>query len=707
MKKFYTKLALVLLASVLCLNVNAQLKFRNASPKLKASVCNVAKVPTFKPDFRDGTMAEKNQSTRMKSAVKKADSDYTDWIPWKDGTCNYTSNLFGEQTGLSISYRESKTNPTTDAEFKISGFGENNINLIIEYNPTTDSCKVLPQTYGKTAGYESYGSVTVTDIAYFVGEDQEYRNEYPCTYNKDFGTFNLTLWYRVAAGNIVAGKVDVCVVDGCTPPYTEWKPFESGEGDYTHKVTDYIPEKFAPTHRQIMYRTNNITSNLEFKIVNWVDLAAYSYPSTNLMFTMDEDNNCIIQEVNTQMGDDDSYAIFVSDVAEYTGNPMFYMMYPCKYYPEYGQFVFNLVYYSQGGEGLFRVVRETFQLDGEYESVWTDWTNAGTGEYTYSAFVSGTQKGLPYQTRENKIDSNIQQVKILGWGGKVFSEKGADIIIDYDTDEEFCSVAEQPCGITHPKYGPLSIASHSDGVYNADFKYFGFADMGYKILEGEYAGYWYDSGYEESFKDSSTPAIWGNWESLGAASYTYNNLLAEKTVDDLIALGRTSNMEPERTQIMVGPDWTKAFEPTLENDTILFLEYNNENDTVVYVQDTNIGFEGGSGVVWVYDAWSYLYNYKGEDPTDDDVSIFDPETKTFTLKMMYYIYDEETRTMDDETIGKCTETLKLTVAPSAVESIKVNEVKKADVFYNVAGQRVNAMTRGLFIGNNGKKYIVK
>ncbi|MBQ0084753.1 MAG: hypothetical protein KBS65_00745 [Prevotella sp.] len=711
MKKFYTKLALVLLASVLCLNVNAQLKFRNASPRLKAPTAKlISKAP--KSAVKGHEISPVNTDVK-KYVVKKSDADYTDWVAWKDGTCSYESINEGLMEDLAISHRESKTNPQTDAQFKISNFGPNKIDLIINYNPTTGNCTVDNiQPVGKFQGMEySICDVVTWDKKYGVFTKPATYETFPCTYNAEYGYFELNVAYIITEVGMYEGYyleygVDKCVVDGCTPPFTEWVPFALGEGDYTHRVTDYIPERFAPTHRQIMSRTNNMTGNLEFKIVNWIDLEALGYPSSDLLFTMDKNNNCVIPELETSVAAD-GYAICVSDIAEYTGDPTYYMDYPCKYYPEYGQFVFNLIYYSNNGKGINRVVRETFQLDGEYESVWNDWTDAGLGEYTYSKFVTGTQKGLPYQTRDNKIESNLHQAKILGWGNHLFSEKGADIIIDYDADGESCSIAEQPCGFTHPTYGPMSIASYSDGVYNAEFKNFGFAEMGYKILEGEHAGKWLGDPAEESFKDSSTPAIWGNWENLGAASYTYNNLLAEQTVDDLIALGRTSNMEPERTQIMVGPDWTKAFEPTLENDTILFLEYNNELNYVEYVQNTNLGYEAGSGVVWAYDAWSYLNNYKGVEPTDDDVSTFDPETKTFTLKMMYYIYDEETGAMDDETIGKCTETLKLTATPSAVESIKVNEVKKADVFYNVAGQRVNAMTRGLFIGSNGKKYIVK
>ena len=123
-----------------------------------------------------------------------APAPWSEWEKIGEGTCYSSVYWSGEQTGLSVYYRECLANDT-DAQFCIQGI-QNTMNLTVEYNRLTHNCQVLPQ-YAAT-NYR-YGQVTVTDVPHspLVAVQGTYE-DYPCTYDKDKGLFVFNLAYVVS-----------------------------------------------------------------------------------------------------------------------------------------------------------------------------------------------------------------------------------------------------------------------------------------------------------------------------------------------------------------------------------------------------------------------------------------------------------------------------------------------------------------------------
>ncbi len=120
-----------------------------------------------------------------------------DWPLGDDAsvTCTYTyANYWsGDDPGLKIYYRQS-TFDTVQAQFKIEHWGSD-MDFIIEYNPTTSMCQVLPQSVTENS---TYGTVYISDIPNYATE-YTYQ-QYPCYYDKAAGKFTLnTVWF-VEAG---------------------------------------------------------------------------------------------------------------------------------------------------------------------------------------------------------------------------------------------------------------------------------------------------------------------------------------------------------------------------------------------------------------------------------------------------------------------------------------------------------------------------
>ncbi len=716
MKNYYLKSALLLFVCACCLTINAQ-KFK----------------PTHFFNKMQKASKVSNVSKTIRHEVKTADEDYTDWTAWKDGTCTYESVNEGIQKGLKIYYRESKTKPATDAQFKIEDFGPNKIDLIINYNPTTDSCTVDFQYVGNFREYE----YSICDIVhqykkYFPEEIQPTYKDVPCTYSKEYGCFRLNVAYVITsvcqeAGQAMEMGVDVCCVDGAEKkPYTEWAPFGNGTGSYEYK-NPFMARAFTPAKNEIKYRTNNVTGLYEFEVDKWVDLTSVDYGTVTLKFTMNPNtNDCVITRLSTKVGDatgdgvtTGDYTVYVSDVAEYLGDPTYYVLWPCKYYPEYGYFDFNLIYFSYNPDvEVMRSFSESFQVDGDYKQVWTDWTDSGIGSFTYkSRFAADIQTGLHYQMRTNNLLNGKSQIKILDWGKNLFPSKGTELIVDYDAnpksmDYQVCFIKEQPAGFyvqvdIMGNGGNASVHSFMNGFYDISTNLFKFNDVRYRLLDGIYMSSWIEGNKTETFRTHGIPTAWSEWEELGKATYTYTNPLVGEpvTADNLTAYARISTLDPDRTQIMIKPCWTDAFFEPTASDSVLYLEYNNKTNEVNNVAETALGVELSSGRAMVCDAYNYKLNFTEETPTSSDYGTFDPATKTFSLKMMYYQYDKEMNARYTEGLGECTETLVLPSLPSGIESIKAN-LNRATPIYNVAGQRVNAVTRGLYI-MNGKKYLVR
>ncbi|MCQ2113861.1 MAG: hypothetical protein MJY52_02215 [Bacteroidaceae bacterium] len=710
MKNYYLKSALLLFVCACCLTINAQ---------------------TFRPTHLFNKMQKiSNVSATGKSIrheAKTADGDYSDWTKWKDGTCTYESVNEGIQKDLKIYYRESKTKPATDAQFKIEGFGQNKVNLIINYNPTTDSCTVDCQHIGMFQSYE----YSVCDMVNWYREffPEEYQPTYkdaPCTYSKEYGCFRLNLAYIVTSEGEARGLsleygVDVCCVDGAEKkPYTEWAPFGNGTGSYEYK-NPFMARAFTPSQNEIKYRTNNVTGLYEFEVAKWADLTSVDFGTVTLKFTMNPQNNdCVITRLLTKFSDDANYSIYMSDVAEYMGgDPTYYVIWPCKYLPEYGLFDFNVVYTSYNPDlpddkQVVRVFNETFQVDGDYKKVWTDWADAGIGSYTWkNIFAVNMQTGAHYQMRTNICKPGKNQVKIIDWGKSVLSDEGTEIIIDYNTNKEdmeygTCYMKEQPANIL-TDVGMVAVQSFLNGNYDMSQHVFYLNSMRYRFLNGLYAGSWIDGNRNEIFRAYGAPTVWSAWEELGKATYKYTNPLVDGpvTADNLTAYARISTVDPDRTQIMIKPCWTDAFGVPEESDSVLYLEYNNKTNEVNYIVETSLGLDLSSGRAMVCDAYNYKLNFTEETPTADDLGTFDPQTQTFSLKMMYYQYEAATDKRYTEDLGKFEETLVLSSLPSGIEGIKstLNSQRPTSI-YNVAGQQVKTVTRGLYI-MNGKKYLVR
>lgn len=122
-------------------------------------------------------------------------------------TCSYTHKNISTQTftGLPISYRYSATDRR--GQFRISGWWGDS-SLTIDYDPTTSNCQVLPQYVTTTS---KYGVVSVADLPHY--QDGLTYAQYPCTYDRLQGTFDLTLIYYVNGGSF-GYEMETAQVDG-------------------------------------------------------------------------------------------------------------------------------------------------------------------------------------------------------------------------------------------------------------------------------------------------------------------------------------------------------------------------------------------------------------------------------------------------------------------------------------------------------------
>ncbi len=124
-------------------------------------------------------------------------------------TCTYTYVNYwsGEDKGLSIYYRQS-TVDATQAQFKVLNWGAGT-DLVIEYNPETSNCQILPQY---VVDNSSYGAVNIMDLPNMNPEKYTYQY-YPCYYDKEAGLFTLCNAYVVSAG-AWGGNPEYIQVDG-------------------------------------------------------------------------------------------------------------------------------------------------------------------------------------------------------------------------------------------------------------------------------------------------------------------------------------------------------------------------------------------------------------------------------------------------------------------------------------------------------------
>ncbi len=145
------------------------------------------------------------------------------WSEWEQiNTCTYTLSGYwsGTHSGLPVYYREYLLNDK-DAQFYIPGIA-NAMSMTIDYDRTTGNCAVKVQQATTNA---TYGPVFVSDMPNYPLQAGLTYDNYPCTYNAETGTFNLTLVYFVSAelgstasGYFAAGVAETIQLDGFELP---------------------------------------------------------------------------------------------------------------------------------------------------------------------------------------------------------------------------------------------------------------------------------------------------------------------------------------------------------------------------------------------------------------------------------------------------------------------------------------------------------
>lgn len=145
------------------------------------------------------------------------------WSEWDQiNTCTYTLSGYwsGTHSGLPVYYREYLLNDK-DAQFYIPGIA-NAMSMTIDYDRTTGNCAVKVQ---QATTSDTYGPVFVSDMPNYPLQAGLTYDNYPCTYNAETGTFNLTLVYFVSAelgstasGYFAAGVAETIQLDGFEVP---------------------------------------------------------------------------------------------------------------------------------------------------------------------------------------------------------------------------------------------------------------------------------------------------------------------------------------------------------------------------------------------------------------------------------------------------------------------------------------------------------
>lgn len=147
-------------------------------------------------DVNGGRFAAKEYSDWCKTKAEWLRKGYEagKWpLAESNGACRYVSAWYDEVDSASIAYRVS--NVTGKGQFKIEGNAAQPFTLVIEYDPATNRCQVLPQYVDK---HSAYGNIYVADIPHYV--DGATYEGYPCLFNPQSGTISLTVNYYVSVG---------------------------------------------------------------------------------------------------------------------------------------------------------------------------------------------------------------------------------------------------------------------------------------------------------------------------------------------------------------------------------------------------------------------------------------------------------------------------------------------------------------------------
>lgn len=151
----------------------------------------------------EGIVNNPNGSMKITLPNLVPSEPWTEWEPFEPAGDHYAQWEYGAwQSGtldsMEVFVRYSNTEENM-AQIKIANWGANfftkdGVEIIINWNTSTNACRVPAQSTGYT---NTYGLVYLADFGDFVGE--QYMTYYPCTYDPTSGTFTLNLGYTIAS----------------------------------------------------------------------------------------------------------------------------------------------------------------------------------------------------------------------------------------------------------------------------------------------------------------------------------------------------------------------------------------------------------------------------------------------------------------------------------------------------------------------------
>lgn len=283
-------------------------------------------------------------------------------------------------------------------------------------------------------------------------------------------------------------------------------------------------------------------------------------------------------------------------------------------------------------------------------SQWAPWAQ-GKGDYTYTQYWSGVDKGLQIYYRESLIPGSTQaQFRIDNWGG------GISLYIDYDKGTGECYIPEQFTGVHSSNYdedimvadiptwqGNEELRPDYGSYYDAEAGkfylqlayYISLGSFGYGLETFQCDGFYQPDynlymSYVGAYKDikDNTGAIVNFTKGVDVASYKYIVLEGAYSADYTEAIGAQVSADPDKFgAISSTEDGTKFIQ--LEADgayTIASINY-DENDEYVGCNLYTFKYESAGGAKWQSIG---LCKY-----TDDCVGpLFEADPITYDVEVM-------------------------------------------------------------------------
>lgn len=187
---------------------------------------------------------------------------------------------------------------------------------------------------------------------------------------------------------------------------------------------------------------------------------------------------------------------------------------------------------------------------------WTEWTELGTGTYTFTQYYNGTHGGRLCEVRTYKLNENIKQFRFTGLADAY------GFTVDYDASTGKCLVQPQHI-FDHSSYGPVYIASThiywydlrgdetateeavGASTFNPETGLFSL-NLAYYVGAG-YFGYGYEEfqldGYDVPDYSAAVEYAGVLTAPNGSASAVVNVTLGEDAEYALVAMAKTNNPE--------------------------------------------------------------------------------------------------------------------------------------------------------------------